>query len=194
MNRRHRYGQQPTDRQQACVGWARATTDGVRNRLCVPRTNQASFTAPLAGVWGTKVIAGPKLLGYLTTRRDAGVVETFYPEMVLFPMICDLIINVQVSVSVATLRNTATSQEQAHRQTWSPRRPDAALWWWPAPRVDRGVDRSLKSTTTHQTHLPWTAAPAPNPRKPNPSPSQPTSYGPDFHWVSNSSKPLPYLL
>lgn len=27
------------------------------------------------------------------------------------------------------------------------------LWWWPELGGDRGVDRSLKRATTHQTHL-----------------------------------------
>lgn len=85
-------------------------------------------------------------------------------------MIYKLIINAQVSVSAVNLLNAATSQRQAHRRTQplGPAEdvlPDLAppwVWWWLPPRVDRGVDRSLKSTTTHQTHLRWTAASASN--------------------------------
>ena len=56
MNRRHRYGQQPTDRSQAssvCVGWARATTDGMRTQ----GSNETSSTDALAEAWETKVNA-----------------------------------------------------------------------------------------------------------------------------------------
>jgi hypothetical protein len=64
-----------------------------------------------------------------------------------------------------------------------------------SPRADRGVDRSLKTATTHQTHLRCDRQHLPNqPRtlqNPIPPPSRPTSYGSDFHWVSVFSKNLP---
>ena len=64
-------------------------------------------------------------------------------------------------------------------------------WWWLPPRVDRGVDRSLKSTTTHQTTpVLDSSIRLKRPQileNPIHSPSQPTSYGADFHWVSVSS-------
>ena len=98
--------------------------------------------------------------------------------------------------------NIATFQTRTHRPTW-PRRPAKMFSqmiplrsrWWLLPQGDRGVDRSLKTTTTHQTRLRWTqpasAKPTTNLRKSNPFPPRPTSYGADFHWVSVSFKPPP---
>ena len=66
-----------------------------------------------------------------------------------------------------------------------------------SPRAARGVDRSLKTTTTHQTRLRWTASIRPNRPHIFENPilsSQLISHGADFHWVSISSESFSPLL